>query len=108
MPDIQVYQLLAGFYIFANISDQIREELENNTPLAVVLKTAIPLVMENDSMTAQEFEWYSVSIDFATVAKEQGETITNTPFGLAWPRQASGEPVYQDKNAQNIIDILNK
>lgn len=107
MKDIRAYQLLAGFYIFQNITKQMVYEMEHRTPISLVLKSAIALGMKEDGTPATPVEWYSVSDDFAELAKERGEVVAYTPDAIAWGRQATGTPVHKDATAQKIIDLLN-
>lgn len=73
MPDLQAYQLPAGLYIFGDITEQVKNEIENNTPTATVLEMAVVRCM-HDKATVSQLEWYSVSGDFAEICKRTNET----------------------------------
>ena len=72
------------------VSDQVNKEIEDFSPVADVIFSAVLEAFEEEGDPVEIYEWWTVSWDFAVIARHRGEIIIETPFGFVWGRQTTG------------------
>jgi len=72
------------------VSDQVNKEIEDLSPVADDIISAVLEAFEEEDDPVDIFERWTVSSDFAIIAERMGEIIIKTPFGLVWGRQTTG------------------
>lgn len=90
-------------HIYTCVDDQIQREQEAKSDIALAVDEAIASLKDDDSVV---YQWWTVSLDFASRARKRGEIAIETPFGLIWGRQTCGQPPHQDEIVMSIIESL--
>jgi len=85
------------------VSGQINKEIEDFSPVADDIISAVLEAFEEDGDPVEIYEWWTVSWDFAVIARHRGEIIIETPFGFVWGRHTTGISLSYDPVVINIL-----
>lgn len=93
-------------HIYYMVNDQVEREYEQRTSVADALFSATYELSNDEDEPADVMEWWTVSIDFAYHAKKNDEIIVETPFGIVWGRQVTGQALLVDHIVREILNTI--
>ncbi len=92
-------------HVHWNVSRVIENEIENQSDLGAQFLDLTPDVGD-DGDEVIIYEYWTVSEQFANIARSCGEMIYETPFGIVWGCQTMGAPLEADHALQAILKRL--
>lgn len=99
---IKTLEAAADLHVHWNVSRVIQDEIENQTDLGIEIVEHTPDV-DDDGDEIFIYKYWTVSEQFAYIARSCGEVIYETPFGIVWGHQTMGAPLEIDHALKNIL-----
>jgi hypothetical protein len=99
-------QYVLAAHIHHLVSDQVNREIEDLSRVADDIISGIMDAVDEEGNPVDVFEWWTVSRDFAVVARRMGEIIIETLYGFVWARQTTGISLSYDPVVIDILDNI--
>lgn len=104
---LETMKTVAQNHIQYLMNEVVAQELKNRTKTGKAIQKAAHSVKTDLGTPAKIYEWYNVSVDFATKAQPEEELIIATEYGMLWGRTSDAQPIHQDQKVQTILAAIN-